>query len=162
VAASLEGVALVLQEQGKWTEAETLQREALAIRRKRLGSEHPDVAPLLADSTRTLLHEEKFVKAEALAREYVAVFEQRLSEDWQTSDVRSLLGATLLGQKKYAEAEPFLLTGYQGMKQHEDIIPAGAKRRLKEALQHLVQLYDATGKPEEAAKWKRELTAQGL
>ena len=29
---------------------------------------------------------------------------------------------------------------------------------MKEALQHLVELYEATGKPEEAAKWKRELT----
>jgi eukaryotic-like serine/threonine-protein kinase len=162
VATSLEGVALVLQEQGKWTEAETLQREALAIMRKRLGSEHLDVAQLLADLTRTLLLEEKFIEAEALAREYFAIYEKRLSEDWQTFDVRSLLGATLLGQKKYTEAEPFLITGYQGMKQREDKTPAGAKRHLKEVLQHLVQLYDATGKPEEAAKWKQELTARGL
>jgi outer membrane protein assembly factor BamD (BamD/ComL family) len=63
-----------------------------------------------------------------------------------------------LEQKKYPEAEPLLLTGYSGMKEREERIPVPEKRRLKEALQRLVELYDAIGKPEEAAKWKRELT----
>jgi hypothetical protein len=42
------------------------------------------------------------------------------------------------------------------MKEREERIPAPEKRRLKEALQRVVKLYEATGKPEEAAKWKRE------
>jgi eukaryotic-like serine/threonine-protein kinase len=162
VAASLAGLADVLSAQGKLAEAETLQREALKMRNKLLGHEHPDVAQSLADLTRTLLLEEKVIEAEVLARECLAIYEKRFLQDWPTFDAWSLLGATLLGQKKYAEAEPLLLTGYKGMKDCVEKIPAAQKRRLKEALQHLVQLYDATGRPEEAARWKRELAARGL
>ena len=42
------------------------------------------------------------------------------------------MGATLLGQKKYAEAEPLLLAGYEGMKQREAKIPAAGKIRLRD------------------------------
>jgi len=30
-----------------------------------------------------------------------------------------MLGGSLLGQKRYAEAEPLLLSGYEGMKQRQ-------------------------------------------
>jgi serine/threonine protein kinase/Tfp pilus assembly protein PilF len=158
LATYLTDLAAVLQDEGKLAEAETLQRETLAMRKKLLGNEHPDVAVSLADLTRTLLLEEKFIEGETLARECLALGEKRLPEGWETFDARSLLGATLLRQKKYAEAEPLLLSGYSGMKDREERIPVPQRRRLKEALQHLVELYEATGKPEEAAKWKRELT----
>ena len=158
VAGSLGLLAAVLRDEGRLAEAETLFREALAMDKKLLGSEHPDVAVWLAELTRTLLLEGKLIEAEALARECLAIREKRLPESWETFDARSLLGATLLEQKKYPEAEPLLLTGYSGMKEREERIPVPEKRRLKEALQRLVELYDAIGKPEEAAKWKRELT----
>ena len=63
----------------------------------------------------------------------------------------------MLGQQKYAEAEPLLLAGYVGMKQREAKIRAQGKVRLTEALERLVQLYDAWGKPEQAEQWRREL-----
>jgi TolA-binding protein len=68
-----------------------------------------------------------------------------------------MLGEALLGQKKYADAEPLLLKGYQGMKQREAKIPPQGKPRLREALERLVQLYEATGKKDEAARWRKEL-----
>jgi hypothetical protein len=66
----------------------------------------------------------------------------------------------LLGQKKYADAEPLLLAGYQGMKQREKTIPPQGSTRIPEALERLVQLYEATGKQDEAAKWRKELEAR--
>jgi hypothetical protein len=63
----------------------------------------------------------------------------------------------LLAQKKYEEAEPLLLQGYEGMKQRQ--LPASARPRLAEALERLVQLYEATNRNEEAAHWRRELEA---
>ena len=66
----------------------------------------------------------------------------------------------LLGQKQYAEAEPLLLNGYEGMKSREATVPARGKYYLLEALERLVQLYEATDKPEEAAKWRKELEAR--
>ena len=71
-----------------------------------------------------------------------------------------MLGAALMGQKKYADAEPLLLRGYEGMKQREDKIPAQVRSRfLSEALERLGQIYDATNNPDEAAKYRKELEA---
>ena len=62
----------------------------------------------------------------------------------------------MLGQRKYAEAEPLLLAGYEGMKVREKTIPPVGATRIPEALERLVQLYEATNKPDEAAKWQAE------
>ena len=45
------------------------------------------------------------------------------------------------------------------MKQREKTIPEQGKIRLPEAVERLVQLYEATGKKDEAAKWRKELEA---
>ena len=67
-----------------------------------------------------------------------------------------MLGSALLGQKKYADAEPLLLKGYEGMKEREKSIPksGGAEKRIPEALDGLIELYTATNKPEEVKKWQ--------
>ena len=71
-----------------------------------------------------------------------------------------MLGGTLLGQKKYADAEPLLLAGYEGMKQREKTIPPQGRFRIPEAIERLAQLYEATGKKDEAAKWRKTLESQ--
>ena len=75
--------------------------------------------------------------------------------------VLSLLGASLAGQKKYADAEPFLLQGYQGLQQRQASLAPhlNAPRRITESLERLVQLYDAWGQPAQAAEWKQKLAA---
>jgi tetratricopeptide (TPR) repeat protein len=98
--------------------------------------------------------------AEPLLRECLAIRET--SEKLQRNEVgtfnaRSLLGKALLDQQKYAEAEPLLLQGYEGLKQREAKIPATTLVRLTEALEWLVQLYEATDRSAEAAKWRKEL-----
>jgi eukaryotic-like serine/threonine-protein kinase len=74
--------------------------------------------------------------------------------DWSTFNTQSLLGGVLLGQKKYADAEPLLVQGYEGMKQREAKIPALGRVRLTEAQERLVQFYTATDKADE---WRKKL-----
>ena len=52
-----------------------------------------------------------------------------------------------------------LLKGYAELKQRAERIPVTNTDRLTEALERLVQLYEAMGKKEEAAKWRKELEA---
>jgi eukaryotic-like serine/threonine-protein kinase len=78
---------------------------------------------------------------------------------WSTLKTKSMLGGSLLGQKKYAEAEPLLKEGYEGMKQRAKTIPAADLPRLTEALERLVQFHDATGNATEADRWRKELAA---
>jgi hypothetical protein len=69
-----------------------------------------------------------------------------------------MLGGALLGLKKYDEAEPLLLKGYEGMKQRAKSIPYVSATRIPEAIDRLIQLYTETDRPEEASKWKLRRT----
>jgi hypothetical protein len=89
-------------------------------------------------------------------RECLTLREKAEPEAWQTFNARSMLGRALLGQKKYAEAEPLLLTGYAGMREREAKIPPPGRVRLPEAAAGLIELYEMTGKPAEAEKWQAE------
>jgi hypothetical protein len=71
-----------------------------------------------------------------------------------------MLGLALANQKRFNEAEPLLLSGHAGLKQRASTIPAQTReRRVRESVQRLILLYDAWNKPEEAAKWRKELEA---
>ena len=81
---------------------------------------------------------------------------------WDTFHTQSLLGAALLAQQKYAEAEPPLVQGYQGMTRAEEDLGHNSRAFVNrkpriETLERLVQVYEATNQPDEAAKWRKEL-----
>jgi eukaryotic-like serine/threonine-protein kinase len=63
----------------------------------------------------------------------------------------------LIGQGRYAEAEPLVVTGYESMKSREASIPPEGKVRLNEAAERVVWLYEAWNKPEKANEWKARL-----
>jgi eukaryotic-like serine/threonine-protein kinase len=137
-----------------------LLREQLAEARKTLPKDSPQLAAALAQFGSSLLKQKKWTEAEALLRECLAVRGKQKPDEWLTFNTKSMLGGALLGQKKYAEAEPLLLSGYEGMKKQENKIPLAGKNRLNEAVERLVQFYEATSKPDEAAKWRTELRAR--
>ena len=68
-----------------------------------------------------------------------------------------LLGGALLCQGRYAEAEPRIVGGYEGMKARESKIPAQSKFNLSEAAVCVVRLYEAWGKPDQAKAWASRL-----
>jgi hypothetical protein len=113
---------------------------------------------LLAEMASTRLREGNLAEAERLARECLTIREREIPGEWRTFNARSILGAALLGQKKYADSEPFLLSSYEPMRQLAGTIPQEGKVRLRELLHRLVQLYEATARPDEAAKWKKRLS----
>jgi len=66
----------------------------------------------------------------------------------------SYLGAALLGQGRYSEAEPLLLDGRNGLWAGKATLPKTAVRFLTEADARVVRLYEAWGKPDLARAWK--------
>ena len=90
----------------------------------------------------------------------MTIYLESRPDDWRTFNTHSLLGGSLLGQTKYAEAEPLLLSGYEGMKTREASIPPKDKVRLSQAAERVVKLYEAWGKPDRAAKWRKELESR--
>jgi tetratricopeptide (TPR) repeat protein len=160
---SMNLLAVHYQARSRYDEAEALHKQVLKVRRAKLGANHPDTLQSMNNLTLNLLQQKKYADAEPIARECLAIRDKKEPEAWTTFNTRSLLGGALLGQNKYAEAEPLLLAGYEGMKQRKAKIPNEGKLRLTEALDRLVQLYDALGKKDESAKWRKELdSAQTL
>jgi hypothetical protein len=120
-------------------------------------TDHPEVADALAELGFNQLQQKKYTEAEPLLRECLKIREQQLPDDWRRFYTQSLLGCSLVGLKKYAAAEPLLLAGYEGMKAREQAIPAASRVRLTEALEWIIQLYEARGKPDQAAEWRAKL-----
>jgi serine/threonine protein kinase len=148
------------QEQLKqFDQAEAWQRKWLAVVRERSGADSVPAAGVLAAIGSNLLQQKKWADAEAVLRECLAIREKKQPDAWTTFNAWSLLGAAHLGQQHYAEAEPLLLAGYQGMRRREATIPNEGKIRLPEAAARLVQLYEAWGKEAEAGRWRKELEA---
>jgi hypothetical protein len=175
VAHSLHTLASVRRDQGRLVEAEASAREALALRRRLLGNEHRDVDESLVNLARVLHEQGRFLEAEAVQREELALEKKLSGEEHplvanslevlanllreqdklvEAFNTRAMLGRALPGQKRYADAEPLLLSGDDGMAQRKDTIPALGRLRSKETLQSLVELYEATDQPDKAAQWK--------
>jgi eukaryotic-like serine/threonine-protein kinase len=109
-----------------------------------------------ADLSLAYLSQGKFFEAEPLARGALETEKSVHPDDWQRYRVASLLGASLAGEKRYAEAEPLLLEGYQGMLARKDRIAIPDRYHLDLAHQWLVQLYRAWEKPDKAAEWSKK------
>ena len=77
----------------------------------------------------------------------------------------SVLGECLTGLGQWAEAEPLLLDGYQGLHEDPDAIPDQYREvRMRKALERIVNLYEArhaaepdAGHDAKAAEWRAKL-----
>jgi eukaryotic-like serine/threonine-protein kinase len=112
---------------------------------------------VLTSLARVRLQQQKYAEAGATAREALMGNEKARPDSWQRYQSQSLLGASLGGQKRYAEAEPLLLSGYEGMIQRESTMSAFDQFNLAEIGESIVKLYQSWGKPEEAAEWRQKL-----
>ena len=71
----------------------------------------------------------------------------RLEDDWSVGAARSLLGAALMKQKRFDEAESVLLEARREL----EALPAAGGADMKIAVSRLIDLYIAWGKPARAA-----------
>jgi serine/threonine protein kinase len=143
---------------GRLSQADELIRESLRITR-----EHnlPTRVYALGRLARNLLLQQRPAEAELLAREALELQEKTNPFDSTTYVAKSLLGGALLGQRKFSEAEPLLVEGYVSLKRLEPSLDVSSSWRLREALDRLVQYYDATNQPEKAAGLRCKIPPQG-
>ena len=153
---TISGISSMYQREGKYALAENYAAQALAGRRRALGSENPFTMASAADLALAYQSEGKFVESESLAREDLAFNQKNQPDDWERFRAESLLGASLAGQKKYAEAEPLLLEGYQGMLARQERIAVPDRYHLDLVREWIVQLYQGWGKAGKAAEWKKK------
>mgnify|MGYP002783822441 FL=1 len=138
--------------------------ELLNEYRRLLFGRGPQLAGPLAQFGLCLLRMNRYADAEALLRESLTLRQKVQPNAWTTFNTQSMLGEALLGRaqsvsdgsekKLYAEAEPLLLKGYEGMKAREKTIPPQGVTRIPEALDRLIELYRVTRKPDEVRKYR--------
>jgi tetratricopeptide (TPR) repeat protein len=153
---SLHNLAMARREAGRLDDAIPLFEETLAGRKSKLGPGHPDTWTSMNHLAGAYLETRRWADAEVLLRECLKHREQAQPDDWRRFQTMSQLGAALAGAKNYAEAEPLLIGGYEGLLAREAKLPR-RKKELTAAASRIVPFYEAWGMPEKATQWRQRL-----
>jgi tetratricopeptide (TPR) repeat protein len=149
---------------GRYDEAEILFTDLLGLRRGN-PNETQNIRFTLSSLGWVRIFQRKYSEAEVVLREACDRFEAGGEPRY---NCESLLGASLVGQKKFAEAEPLLLSGYDGLIHAivDERPTTNAAYRLttsrfspQDAGAWIVRMYEEWGKPEQAAEWRKRLQA---
>ena len=150
----------------QYEQAEAWRRKWLPVVKEKHGPESSGYASRSwRGSGRTLLQQKKYADAEPILRECLAILQKkragglgdvphpvaarrRPAGPAEVRRGRAASRSRLSGDEKVGE----------GAREHKHY-GSTPRQCLTEALERLVQLYDAWGKPDEAAKWRKELEA---
>ena len=68
--------------------------------------------------------------------------------------MQSALGAALAGLRRFDEAEPLLIAGYEGLRD----VPVAPATHVRASVERLVTFYVASGRADQAAVWRSRLS----
>ena len=119
--------------------------------------ENLDTLNTLVSLGRLRISQQRYADAETLLKEALRSYEKAAPQGLDLYACQSMLGASLAGQKKYVEAEPLLVSGYQGMIERLEYIPAERRLDLEETGNQILSLYQNLGKPQKAAEWREKV-----
>jgi eukaryotic-like serine/threonine-protein kinase len=161
LAAAMNNLARALLERGQYGEAASVLGDALSIAIPAFGNDHPLIAIYKVNLASAHLARQEAGRAEVLLREAldIRVRTPRVvpnrrrtlpEDDWSVGAIKSLLGASLAAQARYAEAEAALLEA------HRDLtgVPRAPSRDEQATIARLAALYDAWGRPDRAAAYR--------
>jgi serine/threonine-protein kinase len=154
-------VASTVNELGNIAVAEDRYDEAVAhftrmveIYRAAYGGKHYLIGVALSNLASAYNVDKQYARAEPLFREAIAMYEATLPPEHTTTAIAHIkLGRTLLRQRRFAEAAPETLAGYEAIK--PQATPGNGF--LRAARIDLAAIYDTLGQPERASVFKQEL-----
>jgi serine/threonine protein kinase len=137
--------------QGKLDDAEGDFQEALNIYRTVYNNKHYQMGITQCNLGGVYLERKDYLRAEQFVREALQTYSSSVAPDHYNVGIAHIrLGAALIGQHRYHDAEQESLAGY-------DILRKKANPNLiwiQNASKDLVQIYDALGEPDKAAKFR--------
>jgi CHAT domain-containing protein/Flp pilus assembly protein TadD len=105
-AEKLNKQGIQLYQEGRYAEAEPLHKEALTIRKKQLGDNHPDTAKSLNNLALLYESQGRYTEAELLHKEALAIRKKQLGDDHpDTANSLNNLAELYESQGRYTEAE---------------------------------------------------------
>ena len=143
----LNNMGYYLHDRAAYAEAEPLFQQALAIREKVLGPDHPGLATALYSLARLYVRQGRYAEAEPLFQQDRAITEKALGPDHpDLAATLSNLGQLYRRQSRYAEAEPLF---QQALAIREKVLGPDHPS-LATTLNNLAQLYADQGRYAEA------------
>jgi serine/threonine protein kinase/tetratricopeptide (TPR) repeat protein len=166
VATTLNSLSHVLAVEGRYDEAAAALQDALAIARPALGGDHQLVAVYAINLASVQLARHEAVAAETLLREALPIRARApgllpsrrrtiSDDDWSVAATKALLGASLVAQRRYVDAEVVLLAA----RREVDAQPRRSPGDVKATIAGLVQLYEAWGKQAAADAYRALLAS---
>ena len=151
-------LAQLYEDEHGYAKADAIYEGILEIRVRKFGRDKPITAQAIESVGRVHLEQKQYDEAVNLLKEASAVWEKSQPQGIDRFETQSLLGAALVGQGKYAEAEPQLLSSYDQLQKLSVTfarpIPSGGDR--------IVELYDRWQKPEKAVEWRHRIAESPL
>ena len=150
--------------QRKYAEAEKVFSQLLDIQRRVTGPNAINTVVTISNVGWVRLQQKRNTEAEASFREAAGILVRTAPDSWERFNVDSMLGASLAAQKKFEEAEPLLVSGYNGMGSAQRSTNTNSTSRftLEQALQAIVQLYADWGNPAKQGEWAEKLKANKI
>ncbi len=156
LATSRHGLAQLKFDQGDYERAERWCHDALASRQRVLRPGHPDVADSLHLLGEILIERDDLVGAEDRLRKALEMRENETpAVASRVAETRSVLGGYLTAAGRYVEAEPLLVESLPIIRKRWG---EQQKHTLK-ALDRIINLYEAWGKPDDATTYRNMRTA---
>jgi hypothetical protein len=149
--------AEILALQSNYAQAEVVLTRVADVRRRVSGAAHVDTLRALAWLGWVQFKAHK--DAGTTLRDAVAGYEQSGARDWLRFRSLAALGESLAARRAFQESEPLLKAGALGLIDTTSMIPVRYHAVVAEAADWARALYDAWGKPEEAAQWQRRAAA---
>ena len=143
--------ALAFFSESKHSEAEARINETLKIYRAATSQQFINYATALIVQGLIYSQTGRTDEAEKLLREAVRIRTENMPEThFLRATANGVLGEFLTAQKRFPEAEPFLLASHESLEKSQ----AANSPRTRRARQRLANLYDAWNKPEQAAPYR--------
>jgi serine/threonine-protein kinase len=152
VATGLTDLAATLWSRGDLDQAEALYRDALVLLRRGSGDEHAEAMHAERLLGSLLIEKGEAAEAEAFLRDALHKCVARFGDDYLlTALTRYRLGEALLARGAFDEAGPLLHASYD---RYRERFGEGA-RQTRTIARSLVKLYEASGRPGDAAPYRR-------
>jgi tetratricopeptide (TPR) repeat protein len=153
----LQRVNWLLRAQKRFAEAEEITRRQIELTRPR-SDEYPLMLALhTSQLTQILWAQDRYAEAEVFARETLALRERPGADTkgWLTQSSRGWVGGILTKLGRYTEAEPFLISAFDGLTELELKYPKRTPNDVPQTYLALINLYQRWGKPEEGERWRQ-------
>ncbi len=142
----------------RYRDAEVLYRRVVEVAGRRKPRDDHMYSELLARLGSCLIQEQNYEAAVVMLRESLEIKDRIEPDAWTTPNARSILGEALAGLKDFRGAESLLLNAQKALMMRQDkMYPLYRGSTLRDAVDRLVRLYEAWGKPADADHWRKTL-----